>query len=322
LAGEAVDPVRFAVYGDQRALADGEWQDLVARIEERHGREPLHFVLDTGDIVQDGRHSDQFAMLTEILAPIRELPYLVAVGNHEVHNNRSAEARRHTARFLALTDPSISPERLYYSKQIGSVRLLFLDTNDLAYGPTAGLDSADAAAAQILWLDEQLASTQPEECVVVAMHHPLVQSSKKHREHAVALWNRPYDGRTLPERYLDAGVDLVLVGHTHTYERFRVQRGDRHFEQVNLSGRPRTSILWIGDGARRAQDIRGEEIPWLRERGWERLDGISIEQGAVMIDEERDQYAIVTVGPSAAIELEVVLVDGAAESILERVELR
>lgn len=324
-------PLQFAVYGDQRALADGEWQDLVARVKARHERDPLAFILDTGDIVQDGRHSDQFAMLTQILSPVRELPYFVAVGNHEVKNNESADARRNTARCLALTDDSLRPEKLYYSKQIGAVRLLFLDTNDLAYGPTpellaassglAGSPEADPVAGQIHWLDEELAQLDPDDIVVVAMHHPFLQSSKKHREQAIELWNQAYGGHTLPERFLDAGVDLVLVGHTHTYERFRVGRGDRHFELVNVSGRPRTSLLWMGDGARRAEDIRGDEMAWLAKNGWEGLEAYTITQSAVMAEDERNQYAVVGIQSDGRIDLEVVLVDGAEETTFERVTL-
>ena len=76
-AGIADGPVTFAVFGDQRALADGEWQALVAEVARVDAEETdIDAVLDTGDIVSDGAFSDQFALLHEILAPIRHLPYL------------------------------------------------------------------------------------------------------------------------------------------------------------------------------------------------------------------------------------------------------
>jgi len=37
---------------------------------------------------------------------------------------------------------------------------------------------------------------------------------------------------------------------------------------VNLSGRPRDSVLWFGAGGRRARDIRGREDEWFAEAGW------------------------------------------------------
>ena len=88
----------------------------------------------------------------------------------------------------------------------------------------------------------------------------LMQSSRKHLETAVYLWSyrpRGPEKPPFPELLLDAGVDLVLVGHTHTYERFVLEKGGRSMDLVNLSGRPRTAILWIGDGARRARVAAG-----------------------------------------------------------------
>ena len=48
------------------------------------GGAPLVAIIDTGDIVDNGKHADQFAMLHDILEPVRAWPYLVAVGNHEL----------------------------------------------------------------------------------------------------------------------------------------------------------------------------------------------------------------------------------------------
>ena len=109
--GTADGPVRFAVFGDQRALADGEWQVVVGEIARLDRETPFDAVLDTGDILTDGRYTDQFARLLEILGPLAHRPYLVAIGNHEVCNNRAPEARENSARSLATIDPSISAER-------------------------------------------------------------------------------------------------------------------------------------------------------------------------------------------------------------------
>lgn len=287
--------VRFAAYGDQRALADGEWQEMIARIAALHAQDPLDFIVDTGDIVQDGRHSDQYWMLREILAPVVDLPLLVGVGNHEVRNNEVQQARDNTGTFLSYLDPEFSSARMYYRKDAGPVRFLFLDSNDLVYGEGA-TSPPSRVDAQVRWLAQELEEarswTGP---LVVVLHHPFVQSSRKHAESAAVLWSyRPMGPgtATLPELLLDAGVDLVLVGHTHTYERFVLGKGDRTMDLVNLSGRPRTALLWIGDGARRARDIAGKELEHLRAQGWRDLDGWTISQEAVMVDDEENQFAI------------------------------
>ena len=44
---------RFVVFGDQRALADGEWQQMMGHIGELAKQDPrLLFMIDTGDIVK------------------------------------------------------------------------------------------------------------------------------------------------------------------------------------------------------------------------------------------------------------------------------
>lgn len=304
--------VRFAAFGDQRALADGEWQAIVAAIAARSAADSaLCFVVDTGDIVDDGNYSDQFAVLAGILAPLQALPYLVAVGNHELSNEREPGARANTARFLAGIDPAFSAERMYYHKDLPGARLLFLDSNALVYGEGgAEAPAPQRVQAQLDWLAARLADAPIGASRIVVMHHPLLQSSRKHREHAVALWSLEHRGRRLPDLLLDGGVNLVLCGHTHTYERFTLTRADgRRLELVNLSGRPRNEFLWFGRSARRARDIAGRELSWLAGKGWRDLGGWRIEQRAAMVEDESNQFGIFTVTPAGRISLEMCFLD-------------
>jgi hypothetical protein len=151
------------------------------------------------------------------------------------------------------------------------------------------------------------------------MHHPLVQSSRKHREQALALWSLEHRGRRLPDLLLDGGVDLILCGHTHTYERFRLTRADGcSLELVNLSGRPRDDFLWVGGAARRARDITGRESTWLAAKGWRQLEGWRIEQRAAMLDAESDQFAIIAVAPDGHLTLEMNFLDASQLDGLRR----
>ena len=299
----------FAVFGDQRALADGEWQELMLRIAER-GRtdDRLLFMLDTGDIVKDGRHTDQFWRLTEILAPAARLPYLVGIGNHEVHNNQGERARENAARFLGYLDTQLSPERLYYAKTIGPVRFVFLDTNDLVYGDDGRAERFSRAEAQIEWLTAELARRdETVRTTIAVMHHPLIISSTKHQSHARRLWNEPHASGRLPEILADGGVEIVLTGHTHTYERFTLQRDtDAPIHVLNVSGRPRG----VFSGSRRARNIEGREKQVLADRGWEGLESWSIRQeDAMTSDEEANQFAVISVEPDGGVMVDVSFLD-------------
>jgi 3',5'-cyclic AMP phosphodiesterase CpdA len=301
---------RFAVMGDQRALADGEWQRLMAAMADATGGDDRFlFVVDTGDIVDDGRHGDQFDMLRGILAPMSHRPYLPAVGNHELANNDPA-ARGNTAAFLSAVDPALFVHRFWYRKDVGPASFLFLDSNDFVYGADGG-----RVTAQLDWLSAQLAEKVAGTRIVV-LHHPFVQSSAKHRDAALLIWDLTWRGRRLVDILLDGGVDLVLVGHTHTYERFRIARraDGRSLQLVNISGRPRSSFLWFGAGARRARDIRGQERAWLEKAGWNGLEAYEIVQEQAMTADEVNQFGLFTVEADGGLLQEMVWLDEDAES--------
>jgi hypothetical protein len=316
-SGAAGNPYRFVAYGDQRALADGEWQGMVDRIRRLEKEEgPIAFIVDTGDVVSNGRHTDQFAFLAKILEPVRHVPYLLGVGNHEVRNNRAPEAREHTAAFFAYLDPDFRTDRMYYRKDLGPVTFLFLDTNDFVYGEAGDrrtcpreVDPLSREAAQIDWLTEQLDAVgdDPARPTIVAMHHPPVQSSEKHLETACSVWNVSSGGRQLVDLLADGGVDVIITGHTHTYERFHLVREDGHeIALVNVSGRPRDSVLWFGGAARRARDIRGREDTWFRDLGWLGLDRWDVTQEDVMLKEhEANQFGVFDVESDGRLFLEV-----------------
>lgn len=99
----------FAAFGDQRALAGGEWESMMTSIDSLSQLDPrMLFLLDTGDIVESGFYRDQFRTLASILTRAPSLPYLVGVGNHELDNDRPGPSRLHTAAFLEPAGASIN----------------------------------------------------------------------------------------------------------------------------------------------------------------------------------------------------------------------
>jgi hypothetical protein len=309
---------RFSVFGDQRALVDDEWQQIMARIVETSDRDPLLFMIDTGDFLQSGSHTDQFWWVLSILHIARELPYLVSIGNHETDYNLSYEARQNTATFLSYLDDELSADRFYYSREVGPVRFIFLDTNDFVYGDdgrgrgNAQVLPGSRGESQLQWVVEQLESDDrgADATTIAVIHHPFLQSSQKHREQALKVWHLEYMGRTLPNILLDGGVDVVLTGHVHTYERFRMSRADgKAMHVINVSGRPRNNRYWKGKGARRAKDIGGKERSRFAEWGWEGLTGWEIVQEDVMVGDGFNQFGVVTVEPDGGLLLDMYFVD-------------
>lgn len=312
--------MRMVFFGDQRALADGEFQALVQNIAAREaqleGAAPLVAIIDSGDIVDNGKHADQFAMLQEILAPLRRWPYLVAAGNHELDRDLNPEARINFVRFMGdAPGPLFERKRLWYRKDAPGLRILFLDSNDWVYGPSE--DQSTTRTGQLAWLSAQMAEDFDGRTIVV-MHHPILISNKKHRDSAARMWSIRWADEQLADLFTRGGVDLLVVGHTHTYERFLATDPDgKSFQLVNLSGRPRNSFLWFGASARRAQDIRGREHDFFIRAGWprEQLEGWKFDQLAAMSDPETEanQWGEVTLNPDGTMEMEIFfLVDGGA----------
>ena len=314
---------RFVVFGDQKNLWKDEFPRLLDQVRAEMSGGDLLFMLDTGDIVEDGSNNDQFDTLRGHLAPVADLPYLVGVGNHELQPEQGTEKRtrahRNTAAFLG---DHYSQHRMFFAKRIGRVRLLFLNTNDLP-GVYPELykndpDAEERAAEQLQWLEKEL--REEVHPTIVLSHHAFVQSPSKHRDHANALWNHTYDdygGRTLPEMLIDGGVDLVLTGHVHSYEVFKLERNGRQMWSVNASGKP---TGWWRPGTRMPRNWQGKELDRLDDKGFKtRLDQWEFSQLSFMTDDtKRDQFAAVTVGTAGSLQIEIRSVDG---TVLHRLQI-
>jgi len=110
--------------------------------------------------------------------------------------------------------------RARYRRSVGNVDFFLLNSN------------AASSAKQRDWLRTKLVGS-PARWQIVAFHHP-AYTCGGYRGHAAVL------SRWVPlfERY---GVDLVLSGHDHNYQRFKEHRGVRYVVHGG-GGAPRYSI--------------------------------------------------------------------------------
>lgn len=118
-------------------------------------------------------------------------------GNHDYHTPGAAG-------YFSYFGSNAGPEgRGYYSYNLGGWHIISLNSNI----------AADSGSAQMQWLREDLAANRTN-CALAYWHNP-VFSSGKHGSHPrmAAAWE-----------VLDvAGVDVVVNGHDHNYERFAPQ---------------------------------------------------------------------------------------------------
>jgi Calcineurin-like phosphoesterase len=123
-------------------------------------------------------------------------------GNHEYE---TAGAGPYFDYFGANAGPR---ERGYYSYSFGNpVAWLVLSLNSQA--------DMRPGSPQQLWIADELAA-KPASCAIAIWHYPLFSSGPNPKE-------KPAEIRALWQMLYDAGVDIVINGHDHLYERFAPQ---------------------------------------------------------------------------------------------------
>ena len=205
--------VSLAAVGDSRGeelplvgtyVPSSQWAAIAAMIA---AEQPL-FVVHSGDVVRAGGRGDEWAAELAILEPLAAgLPTFVALGNHDIGPGEGAGA--YFNRVLAF--PADNPDGVedYYGLVVGNVQLLVLSTE------TFDMD------AQITWLAGQLAAHGSDVVWRVVVFHRAVWSSGVHGSNE----NDATRAAVLLPILESAGVDVVINGHDHDYERFHPSTG-------------------------------------------------------------------------------------------------
>jgi len=184
--------MRFAVAGDSRGNAP-EWGKLLAAA----AMQGLDFLVYTGDAVDLGSIQSAWDdWLNASASVFPTVPIVFAMGNHE------ASMRHWFAQF----------------PQAGNSQWFDFDEGDLHFVVLndSPRDMTTIAGDQAKFLDASLAGSDRKWKLVV--HHRAVFSSSVHGSQAdlQAAWMPIYDAR---------GVDLVMNGHDHDYERSKTMKG-------------------------------------------------------------------------------------------------
>ncbi|RIH63221.1 hypothetical protein D1164_21090 [Mariniphaga sediminis] len=187
--------VSFSVIGDIQGGIK-VWEDI-SKLMIR-GR--AQFIIHVGDLVRNG--PNDYEWIDEFFKPagllLSQVPLYPAIGNHEQNASNFYQ-------YFGLPENDA-----FFSLKKGPVRFIFADTNkDLLPG-----------SEQYRRLEQQLAHCR-EPWKIVVHHHPVFTSGNAAYRSSLMATAAKGDPnilhlRTLYENY---GVDLVLNGHVHTYEK-------------------------------------------------------------------------------------------------------
>jgi len=191
------DSLKLAVIGDNGTGEQPEY-DIAARMVEAHTTFPFDLVLMLGDNMYGSQQPADFVKKFE--RPYERLlkdgvRFYATLGNHDRQENR----------FYA---PFNMDGQRYYTYTRKNVRFFVLDSNFLDPPQVAWLESALKAAT--------------EDWKICYFHHPLYSDGGRHGSE-VDLRVR------LEPLFVKYGVNVVLSGHDHIYERLTPQNGIVYF---------------------------------------------------------------------------------------------
>jgi acid phosphatase type 7 len=151
-------------------------------------------------------------------------------GNHEY------ETEGASAYFDYFGKMAGDPDEGYYSYDLGAWHIVALNSNCGEGECGVGEIRCGFGSPEGRWLQEDLAANDEQKCTLAYFHHPLFTSGSYRPgiERVERLWEILYA----------AGVDVVLNGHDHNYQRFAPQDpGGGRIPRVA------SSSSWLASGA-------------------------------------------------------------------------
>jgi hypothetical protein len=228
--------VRFAVIGDCGTGGPGQFEVAKEMLKD-HEAFPFDFVIMMGDNIYGSQQPADFKRKFE--DPYHGLldagvKFYASLGNHDNPNQR-------------LYKPFHMDGKRYYSWKQGNAEFFALDSNYMD-------------GAQIDWLAKELQSSNSA-WKICFFHHPLYSHG---RDHGPDIDLR----KQLEPLFEKYGVNVVISGHEHSYERLKPQKGISYFvlgnsgqlRPHNLRPSPETDKAFDSDQAFGLMEIAGDEL--------------------------------------------------------------
>ncbi|MDY0746321.1 metallophosphoesterase family protein [Paucibacter sp. R3-3] len=156
----------------------------------------------------------------------RNRPWMPSPGNHENELGNGPIGYQAYQTYFSVPEASGQTELtrgLWYAFTAGSVRVISIANDDVAYQDGGNsYVRGYSAGAQKVWLEKELAtarSNRDVDWVVVCMHQVAISTADKFNGADLGIRE---EWMPLFDRY---GVDLVVCGHEHHYERSHPIRG-------------------------------------------------------------------------------------------------
>lgn len=220
-------PVRAWVIGDSgTGIATAEWvRDAWL---DRHAPEMNDLWIMLGDNAYDDGTDPEYQRAVFRMYPqlLPHVPLWPTLGNHDARSADSADESGVYYDIFTLPRAGESGglpsgTEAYYSFDVANVHFICLDSQESDREPTG---------AMLTWLAEDLADTL-QEWVIAFWHHPPYSKGSHDSDDETRLIDMREKALPILEA---AGVDLVLSGHSHSYERSYLI--DQHYGDSSTFG--------------------------------------------------------------------------------------
>ncbi|KFE67339.1 purple acid phosphatase family protein [Hyalangium minutum] len=231
----------FTAMGDF-GTGDETQQGVLSRLAQPGNAGELLLTLGDNAYSKGTEQEFQDRMFTPMAAVLRQVPLFPSLGNHEYGTD---QGQPYLDNFYLPANNSEHSER-YYSFDWGPVHFVALDSSC-----AIGRASPDRCTleAQKRWVEQDLAASQ-RPWKVVFFHHPSWSSGK----HGSELTMRNEFGPLFEQH----GVDLVLTGHDHNYERTQPMWGG----DVAPAGTRGITYVVVGSGGAKLRRFPEEAPSW------------------------------------------------------------
>ncbi|MET0650578.1 MAG: metallophosphoesterase [Pyrinomonadaceae bacterium] len=193
----AQDSVRFMVVGDTGTGAR-EQNELAAVMVRYRQSFPFEFALLMGDNMYGGeKAADYKVKFEDVYKPLldQKVKFYASLGNHDESNQRFYEHF------------NMNGEE-YYQLKKGPISFYALNSNYMD-------------KKQLTWLEEKLKG-DTSDWKVAFFHHPPYSSGGKHGSSSSLR-------QVVEPLFVKYGINVVLAGHEHFYERVKPQKGIYYF---------------------------------------------------------------------------------------------
>lgn len=158
---------------------------------------------------------------------MKKTPLYPTPGNHDYHNDNFDRQNDHDVPYYKIFSMPTQAEaggvasgtKSYYSYDYGNVHFLALDS----YGrEDYSTRLYDTLGKQVQWIKADLEANQNKDWIVAYWHHPPYSQGSRNGEIDPEMTAIRQNFIRILERY---GVDLIICGHSHIYERTRLMGG-------------------------------------------------------------------------------------------------